>query len=91
MRAIPELQVALNAYQPGGPTVAGPTGSPVLTRALKDLFNSMKNTTEPFVPIGFLTVLRQVVPQFGELAREGKNGMGGYAQQGNVVVYSGGK
>jgi ubiquitin carboxyl-terminal hydrolase 14 len=72
MRAIPELQTALST-------------SPhldVLPRALRDLYSNMSRTTEGYIPNAFLTVLRQVVPQFGEIDRSGKNGMlGGYAQQ----------
>jgi len=43
----------------------------------------MSRTTEGYIPSAFLTVLRQAVPQFGEIDRSGKNGMlAGYAQQG---------
>lgn len=72
MRAIPELQTALST-------------SPhldVLPRALRDLYSNMSRTTEGYIPTTFLTVLRQAVPQFGEVDRSGKNGiLGGYAQQ----------
>ncbi|KAG2117108.1 uncharacterized protein F5147DRAFT_750863 [Suillus discolor] len=72
MRAIPELQTALST-------------SPhldVLPRALRDLYSNMSRTTEGYIPNSFLTVLRQIVPQFGEVDRSGKNGiLGGYAQQ----------
>ncbi|KAG2078471.1 cysteine proteinase [Suillus decipiens] len=74
MRAIPELQTALST-------------SPhldVLPRALRDLYSNMSRTTEGYIPTTFLTVLRQVVPQFGEVDRSGKNGIlgpAGYAQQ----------
>ncbi|KAJ8592221.1 cysteine proteinase [Rhizopogon salebrosus TDB-379] len=72
MRAIPELQTALST-------------SPhldILPRALRDLYTNMSRTTEGYIPSAFLTVLRQAVPQFGEIDRSGKNGMlSGYAQQ----------
>lgn len=91
MRAIPELQVALNAYQPGGSSsriADGPQGSTILTSSLKDLYNAMKSTTDAYTPFAFLQTLRQVVPQFGEMAREGKNSMGGFAQQGIYSIFS---
>ncbi|OJA15949.1 hypothetical protein AZE42_10909 [Rhizopogon vesiculosus] len=65
MRAIPELQTALSS-------------SPhldVLPRALRDLYTNMSRTTEGYIPSAFLTVLRQAVPQFGEINRSGKSGM----------------
>jgi hypothetical protein len=65
----------------------------VLPRALRDLYSNMSRTTEGYIPNAFLTVLRQVVPQFGEIDRSGKNGMlGGYAQQGerfSAVIFVG--
>ncbi|KAG2130373.1 hypothetical protein DEU56DRAFT_815676 [Suillus clintonianus] len=70
MRAIPELQTALST-------------SPhldVLPRSLRDLYNNMSRTTEGYIPTAFLSVLRQAVPQFGEIDRSGKSGVG-YAQQ----------
>ncbi|KIO05881.1 hypothetical protein M404DRAFT_15289 [Pisolithus tinctorius Marx 270] len=71
MRAIPELRIALGTSSP----------LDVLPKALRDLYNNMSNTTESVVPISFLTVLRQVVPQFGELDRSKAGMMPGYAQQ----------
>ncbi|KIK95193.1 hypothetical protein PAXRUDRAFT_779329 [Paxillus rubicundulus Ve08.2h10] len=59
MRAIPELQIALNTSSP----------IDVLPRSLRDLFSNMSRTTESVVPASFLTVLRQVIPQFGEVDR----------------------
>jgi ubiquitin carboxyl-terminal hydrolase 14 len=92
MRAIPELQTALSTYVPKFTTCMAcdlnPTSdrSPhldVLPRALRDLYSNMSRTTEGYIPTTFLTVLRQAVPQFGEVDRSGKNGiLGGYAQQG---------
>lgn len=83
MRAIPELQTALASFD--GTTAAsgadGPQGSVVLSRSLKSLLSSMQSTTEAYTPMSFLSVLRQVVPQFGEMVPMGK-GHGGYAQQG---------
>ncbi|KAI6167703.1 hypothetical protein EDD17DRAFT_1534319 [Pisolithus thermaeus] len=71
MRAIPELRVALGTSSP----------LDVLPKALRDLYNSMSQTTESVVPASFLTVLRQVVPQFSELDRSKAGMMSGYAQQ----------
>jgi ubiquitin carboxyl-terminal hydrolase 14 len=73
MRAIPELQNSLLA-------TSGGTGP--LSGSLRDLYGQMGKTTEGVVPLRFLQVLRQVVPQFGEVDR-GKSGAMGvaYAQQ----------
>ncbi|KIJ64270.1 hypothetical protein HYDPIDRAFT_90832 [Hydnomerulius pinastri MD-312] len=71
MRAIPELQTALS------------TSSPVdiLPRALRDLYSNMSRTTESVVPATFLSVLRQVIPQFNEMDRSKGGMMAGHAQQ----------
>lgn len=74
LRAIPELQTALTAPH------ASNTSSP-LPKALSALYASMARTTDAVMPLGFLQVLRAVVPRFGEIDR-GKGGMSGYAQQG---------
>ncbi|KAG6377843.1 hypothetical protein JVT61DRAFT_14624 [Boletus reticuloceps] len=72
IRAIPELQLALNTSSP----------LDVLPRALRDLYSNMFRTTESVIPNAFLTVLRHAVHQFNELDRS-KSGalMMGYAQQ----------
>ncbi|GAA6018356.1 hypothetical protein JCM10207_000816 [Rhodosporidiobolus poonsookiae] len=72
LRAIPELQTALN----------GASAPPVqpdarLAHSLRDLYQSMGRTTEGFPPLAFLSMLRQFAPQFAEQSRQG----GGYAQQ----------
>ncbi|TFK36546.1 hypothetical protein BDQ12DRAFT_633796 [Crucibulum laeve] len=75
LRAIPELQVALSA-----PALQSASQLP---SALRDLYHNMSRTTDSITPMGFLQVLRQVNPQFAEMAR-GSNtmgGMAGYAQQ----------
>ncbi|TFK48273.1 cysteine proteinase [Heliocybe sulcata] len=72
LRAIPELQQALSAG-------AGSLGG--LPRALKDLLKNMSETTEAVTPMGFLSVLRQVAPQFAEMDRSKGGMMRGYAQQ----------
>ncbi|KAG6334550.1 hypothetical protein ID866_4547 [Astraeus odoratus] len=71
MRAIPELRIALNTTSP----------LDVLPKTLRDLYDNMSRTTESVVPVAFLTVLRQVVPQFGEIDRSRAGMMAGYAQQ----------
>lgn len=86
MRAIPELQTALTTYTPSAQQ--GATGNPGLTRSMRDLFTNMRSTTDAVTPTGFLNVLRQVAPQFGELARRGNSsipGMAAYAQQGESI------
>ncbi|KAN0065417.1 deubiquitinating enzyme [Thecaphora frezii] len=74
LRAIPELQVALNRFTG---TLGGADGESNLTAALRDLYKNLGQTTEAFPPIAFLSILRQVAPQFAEMSRDG----GGYAQQ----------
>jgi hypothetical protein len=55
----------------------------VLPRALRDLYNDISRTTEGYISSTFLNVLRQILPQFGEVDRSGKNViLGGFAQQG---------
>lgn len=99
LRAIPELQAALNAYvfsfhvlhttmftQSHLPACRS-TPSDTLPRSLRDLYNTMSNTTDGVTPFSFLQMLRQAAPQFAERARGSKGGngildMGGYAQQG---------
>ncbi|CAL1698264.1 unnamed protein product [Somion occarium] len=71
MRAIVELQTALNASSVTG-----------LPNQLRLLFNNMSKTTESVTPSSFLLALRQAFPQFAELNRSGmKGGAAGYAQQ----------
>ncbi|CAD6887651.1 unnamed protein product [Tilletia laevis] len=80
LRCIPELQVALNNF-------SGNMGSADrdanLTASLRDLFKNLGQTTDAFPPLAFLTILRQVAPQFAEQSRSG----GGYAQQDAEEVY----
>ncbi|KAI8996329.1 cysteine proteinase [Trametes punicea] len=73
MRAIPELQIALQNSTPPG-----------LPMALRNLYTNMAKTTESVTPSAFLAALRQAFPQFAEQTRA--TGMkallgGGYAQQ----------
>ncbi|KAJ3487917.1 hypothetical protein NLI96_g3205 [Meripilus lineatus] len=76
MRAIPELQTALQA----APSLTGiPSG-------LKNLYVQMAHTTESVQPQPFLQALRTAFPQFAELQRGGGFAMKGmsmprYAQQ----------
>ncbi|KAH7928034.1 cysteine proteinase [Leucogyrophana mollusca] len=71
MRAIPELQTAL--------TTSAPLS--ILPKALRDLYSNMSRTSEGVIPTNFLSALRQVVPQFGEVDRSKAGMMAGYAQQ----------
>ncbi|KAJ1020052.1 hypothetical protein NDA16_004332 [Ustilago loliicola] len=74
LRAIPELQTALGQFDGG---LGGADGERNLTAALRDLYKNLSETTEPFPPFAFLTILRQVAPQFAEMSRAGH----GFAQQ----------
>ncbi|TFY64553.1 hypothetical protein EVJ58_g2535 [Rhodofomes roseus] len=67
LRAIPELQTALQSNAPPG-----------LPSALGQLYQQMSKTTDSVVPGTFLTALRQAFPQFAEQSRSGK-GTGGFA------------
>ncbi|KAG6888563.1 hypothetical protein C0992_008192, partial [Termitomyces sp. T32_za158] len=73
LRAIPELQVALTA-----PSLQSATPLPA---ALRDLYANMARTSDTVTPMGFLSTLRQVNPQFAEMDRSGKQMGGTYAQQ----------
>ncbi|PPQ95123.1 hypothetical protein CVT25_011666 [Psilocybe cyanescens] len=79
LRAVPELQVALDA-----PSLQSSTPLPA---ALRDLYHSMSQTTDSVTPVRFLQVLRQVNPQFAEMDRSEKRagdlmmGRQAYAQQ----------
>ncbi|WFD36930.1 ubiquitinyl hydrolase 1 [Malassezia cuniculi] len=78
LRMIPELGAALKE----SPARIGTSGDAGLVAALRDLYRDLGNTTEAVPPIVFLTVLRQLAPQFAERG-EG----GGYAQQDAEEVY----
>ncbi|KAJ7585240.1 hypothetical protein C8J56DRAFT_950201 [Mycena floridula] len=84
LRAIPELQVALNAPSPP----AGSSSATPLPPSLRDLYSSMSRTTDAVVPATFLTTLRRVAPQFAELSRNSSGGARGYAQQDAEECYS---
>ncbi|RDX47629.1 cysteine proteinase [Lentinus brumalis] len=73
MRAIPELQTALEQSAPPG-----------LPMALRNLYTSMAKTTDSVTPSAFLAALRHAFPQFAEQSRAtGVKALmgGGYAQQ----------
>ncbi|EIW56517.1 cysteine proteinase [Trametes versicolor FP-101664 SS1] len=73
MRAIPELQVALQN--------STPTGLPM---ALRNLYTNMSKTTDSVTPSNFVAALRQAFPQFAEQTRaSGIKALmgGGFAQQ----------
>ncbi|KIL65371.1 hypothetical protein M378DRAFT_186464 [Amanita muscaria Koide BX008] len=83
LRAIPELQLALNSS-------GLPPGLP-LPNALRNLYKNMSSTTDTVNPDTFLQVLRQVNPQFAQIDRSGKGsiaGLGRYAQQDAEECYS---
>ncbi|KAI0726971.1 cysteine proteinase [Fomitopsis betulina] len=67
LRAIPELQMALQTDAPAG-----------LPAALGSLYQQMSRTTDSVIPSTFLTTLRQAFPQFAEQSRSNK-GAGGFA------------
>jgi len=79
LRAVPELQISLTSGAAGG-----------MPGSLKSLYGAMSATMDSYVPIQFLSVLRQTFPQFGEVNRSGSNAMGGaaFAQQDAEECYS---
>ncbi|EYE96936.1 ubiquitin-specific protease UBP6 [Aspergillus ruber CBS 135680] len=89
LRGVPELQDALQNYQPsssGGSSgigdlssfgLGGLGASGDLTASLRDLFKQMSETQEGFPPLMFLNSLRTAFPQFAQKDRNGH----GYAQQ----------
>jgi ubiquitin carboxyl-terminal hydrolase 14 len=56
-----------------------------LAASLRNLFKSMGETSEAFPPFALLQILRQVAPQFAEMA-SGSGGRG-YAQQDAEEAY----
>ncbi|RPD63335.1 cysteine proteinase [Lentinus tigrinus ALCF2SS1-6] len=73
MRAIPELQTALEHSAPPG-----------LPMALRNLYTDMTKTTDSITPSAFLAALRHAFPQFAEQTRATSIKallVGGYAQQ----------
>ncbi|KAI9058743.1 cysteine proteinase [Trametes sanguinea] len=74
MRAIPELQIALQS-----------STTPGLPMALRNLYSNMAKTTESVTPSAFLAALRQAFPQFAQQMSPsaGIKALigGGYAQQ----------
>ncbi|KAL8279698.1 hypothetical protein RQP46_008011 [Phenoliferia psychrophenolica] len=74
LRAIPELQTALNEYK--NDNAASQTDA-VLVTSLRDLYRDMGKTSEGLPPVVFLNHLRQFAPQFAERSRA----TGGYSQQ----------
>ncbi|RYP65179.1 hypothetical protein DL770_009057 [Monosporascus sp. CRB-9-2] len=77
LRAIPELQNALTKYEPQSASATGTTPQLDLTRQLRDLYKNMSETQEAYVPMAFLSALRNAFPQFAERSRTGA----GFAQQ----------
>lgn len=77
LRAIPELQNALTKYEPQSASATGTTPQLDLTRQLRDLYKNMSETQEAYVPMAFLSALRNAFPQFAERSRRGA----GFAQQ----------
>jgi ubiquitin carboxyl-terminal hydrolase 14 len=86
LRAIPELQTALTEFVPHlllflpaeyVPSLRSRDTNPI-ARSLRDLYAALARSTGGVMPLSFLTVLRDAVPQFAERSRNGN----GYAQQG---------
>ncbi|GAB7352571.1 hypothetical protein MBLNU459_g2955t1 [Dothideomycetes sp. NU459] len=90
LRAIPELNEALQSYSESGSSGAsssvnnlsqfglgGLGASTDLTGSLRDLYQQMSETQEGFPPLVFLNALRQNYPQFAQKSKDGH----GYAQQ----------
>lgn len=77
LRAIPELQNALVKYEPQSANATGTVPQLDLTRQLRDLYKNMSETQDAYVPVAFLSALRNAFPQFAERSRTGQ----GFAQQ----------
>jgi len=76
LRAIPELQVALNNFNDSN-AASHAQPDATMTAHFRELYKDMKQTSETFPPLMFLNSLRQVAPQFAERARNSNS----YAQQ----------
>ncbi|KAG5940255.1 hypothetical protein E4U53_007621 [Claviceps sorghi] len=68
LRSIPELQTFLQNYKPSV-SVLRPLPQVDLALQLATLYKQMGETQAPFEPLGFLTSLRVVFPQFAEKAK----------------------
>ncbi|EWY89322.1 ubiquitin thiolesterase [Fusarium oxysporum NRRL 32931] len=79
LRLIPELQEALNTYQPDDNASSFMmTGTNMdLASQLSNLYKKMGETQDSFPPMNFLNALRVVFPQFAEKSKTGQ----GFAQQ----------
>lgn len=79
LKAIPELQKALEVYKPttSGSTLLGPRSQVDLALQLADVYKRMGGTQDSFSPRSFLTALRVIFPQFAEKSKSGN----GFAQQ----------
>ncbi|KAK3372402.1 hypothetical protein B0H63DRAFT_453740 [Podospora didyma] len=77
LRAIPELQDALDKYEYKRENPRDVLPSLDLTRQLKMLWKEMAGTQEGVPPMAFLHAIQTAYPQFAERAKDGH----GYAQQ----------
>ena len=75
-RVVPELAAALEKYNMESASSGGMESHLVLTGALKSLWEEISASTEKIVPLSFVMVFRQLLPQFAE---RGQNG--GFKQQ----------
>lgn len=66
LRTIPELSESLKKYRNN--SFAGMD----LTSGLRDLYNTMSMTADPFLPMAFLNALRTSFPQFAERGDHGE-------------------
>ncbi|KLT39995.1 cysteine proteinase [Cutaneotrichosporon oleaginosum] len=70
LRAVPQLQTALEGFSAG----SGPEAR--LALSVKNLYSGMTQTTEPVTPFALISNLRILAPQFAE-----QDQRGGFAQQ----------
>lgn len=77
LRAIPELQTALEKYNPNSSGMMAGLTQMDLAAQLANLYKKMGNTQDSFPPMNFLNALRVVFPQFDEKSKTGH----GHAQQ----------
>ena len=68
LKSVPELRDAVKQYQPThlGHSASMIDGTQMVTNALKLTYQSLDRTSEPVMPLSFLTTIHQEFPRFAE-------------------------
>lgn len=68
LKSVPELRDAVKQYQPAhlGHSASMIDGTQMVTNALKLTYQSLDRTSEPVMPLSFLTTIHREFPRFAE-------------------------